>query len=126
MKTAFNIILGVLGITALILSIMALRRASQPATIQPDGSTSPKGFGAAFASVISDVTSSQWWKNLLGGKEPPFGLPQCDPNRKGYTIDGVRDTRCEVVTPGDLGCTGACDPNRPGWDDCGLPDNNCY
>lgn len=125
-QKTINIFLIILLVIALVLGVVGLVKASQPPVpVDPNAPPPPPGLGTAFGNILSNVFSSNWWKNIFK-KDAIFSPEDCDPNRIGYTKDGKYDTRCTVFTPKDLGCTGACDPNRLGWNDCGLPDNNCY
>lgn len=60
--------------------------------------------------------SHGWWKNIFKKATPDNAPNACDPTRKGYRKDGVKDSYCGQVP---------CDPNKIGYDMDGLPDINC-
>lgn len=117
-------IIAIVAIIALLIAayfvFKSISASNAPAPVTPGTTTTTQpglwGLGTSAWSAITNFFSG-------GPKPATSGSVPCDPNNKGYNIDGVADSACGKDF---TNCTvGKCDPKSPGFDECGFPDMNC-
>lgn len=123
-QKTINIILLSLLAVAIIIGVIAIFRkpAQPPVQVQPPGTPPQSGLGGALGSILSNILTADFWKNLFGRKEE-YPVVDCDPNRPGFEKDGTANPNCGKNY---TGCDpNKCDPNRSGWNECGFLDARC-
>lgn len=115
-QTAFNWIFGILIAGALTIALLAYFKPAAIFPPEPDGTPSKKGFGDAIGQVVSQISKTDWWKNLFAGKSD-YEKNNCDPDKKGYNKNGKLDPSCGATTGA---CNPfECDPDKLGYTMCG-------
>lgn len=114
-QTVFNWIFGILIVGALTIALLAYFKPAAIFPPEPAG-TPKKGFGDSIGQVLSQVSKTDWWKNLFACKGD-YAKCNCNKDKSGYNNNGILDPSCGATTGA---CDPfACDPNKLGYNMCG-------